>query len=160
LVIQGGTIAAVAMAFSKFSGVLFPWISEDNLFFQYKSLQINFTQIIAILSILCLTWINSLGIEQGKKVQNLFTYSKILIILLFILIGALFATHIKPVNWWHASRVHNGVHVSIHCFALIVALGISMVGTLFSSDAWYNITFTSGEVINPKRNIALSLFLG
>jgi APA family basic amino acid/polyamine antiporter len=160
LVIQCGTIAAVAMAFSKFSGVLFPWISDDNLFFQYHSLKMNFTQLIAILSILFLTWINSLGIEHGKKVQNLFTYSKILILVLFILIGAMFATHFKPTNWWQASRFHHGFQTSIHGFALVVALGISMVGTLFSSDAWYNITFTSGEVINPKRNIAVSLCLG
>jgi APA family basic amino acid/polyamine antiporter len=160
LVIQCGTIAAVAMAFSKFSGELFPWISDDNLFFKYHSLRINFTQLIAILSIIFLTWINSLGIEQGKKVQNFFTYSKILILLLFIVIGAMFATHFKPENWWQASRAEGNVHVPIEGFMLIVALGISMVGSLFSSDAWYNITFTSSEVINPKRNIPLSLFLG
>ncbi len=160
LVIQCGTIAAVAMAFSKFSGVLAPWISEKNYLFQYHSFRFNYTQLLAILSILVLTWINTSGIEHGKKVQNLFTYSKIGILLLFLVIGALFATHFKPVNWWKATRVENNIAVPLGGFALIVALGISMIGTLFASDSWYNITFTSGEVINPKKNVPLSLLLG
>ena len=160
LVVQCGTIAAVAMAFSKFLGVLFPWISEDNLFFQFKHLTINFTQLIAILSILFLTWINKHGVEEGKKIQNVFTYSKILILILLIVVGYIFSTHFASTNWWHASRVEQGVRIPIQGFALVVGIGISMVGSLFASDAWYNITFTSGEVINPKRNIPLSLFLG
>ncbi len=160
LVIQCGTIAAVAMAFGKFSGVLFPWISEKNILFQTYGFKFNVTQLVAISSIFLLTWINSLGIERGKKVQNLFTYSKIGIILLFLVIGALFATHFKPVNWWQASRIENNVPVPITGLALVIALGISMIGTLFASDSWYNITFTSGEVINPKRNVPLSLLLG
>jgi basic amino acid/polyamine antiporter, APA family len=160
LVVQCGTIAAVAMAFSKFLGVLFPWIAEDNLFFQYKGLSVNFTQFIAILSILFLTWINKLGVEEGKKVQNFFTYSKILILVLLILIGYIFSSSFASANWWHASKAEQGISIPIHGFALVVGIGISMVGSLFASDAWYNITFTSGEVINPKRNIPLSLFLG
>jgi len=160
LVVQCGTIAAVAMAFSKFLGVLFPQISEDNLFFQFKHLTINFMQLVAILSIFFLTWINKLGVEQGKKVQNVFTYSKILILVSLILIGFLFSNHFASTNWWQGSRVHQGTIFPIDGFALIVAIGISMVGSLFASDAWYNITFTSSEVINPKRNIPLSLFFG
>jgi APA family basic amino acid/polyamine antiporter len=160
LVVQCGTIAAVAMAFSKFLGVLFPWISEDNLFFQVKHLTVNFMQLIAILSIFFLTWINKRGVEQGKKIQNIFTYSKILILVLLIVIGYLFSNHFASSNWWHASRIQNSTMMPIQGFALIVAIGISMVGSLFASDAWYNITFTSGEVINPKRNIPMSLFLG
>ena len=160
LVVQCGTIAAVAMAFSKFLGVLFPWISEDNLFFQIKHLTVNFMQLIAILSIFFLTWINKRGVEQGKKIQNIFTFSKILILVLLIVIGYLFSNHFASSNWWHASRIQNSTMMPIQGFALIVAIGISMVGSLFASDAWYNITFTSGEVINPKRNIPMSLFLG
>jgi APA family basic amino acid/polyamine antiporter len=160
LVVQCGTIAAVAMAFSKFLGVLFPWISEDNLFFQVNHLTINFTQLIAILSILFLTWINGKGVEEGKKIQNVFTYSKILILILLIAFGLLFSKGFASSAWWHGSKVQQGVHLPIGGFALVVGIGISMVGSLFASDAWYNITFTSGEVINPKRNIPLSLFLG
>lgn len=160
LVIQCGTIAAVAMAFSKFLGVIFPWISVDNLFFQFHSVHISFTQLIAILSILLLTWINSRGIEQGKKVQNIFTYSKILILVLFVVLGMMFMSHYVAHDWWAASRTVKNENIPISGFALIVAIGVSMVGTLFSSDAWYNITFTSGEVINPKKNIPLSLFWG
>jgi basic amino acid/polyamine antiporter, APA family len=160
LVIQSGTIAAVAMAFSKYLGVLFPWISEDYIFLRYNSFQINYIQVIAILSVFLLTWINSKGIDQGKKVQNMFTFSKVIILLLIIVIGFIFAGPYQETGWWNASKVVSGIHTSITGWALIVAVGVSMVGSLFSSDAWYNITFTSSEVIRPKRNIPLSLLLG
>jgi basic amino acid/polyamine antiporter, APA family len=160
LVIQSGTIAAVAMAFSKYLGVIFPWISENYIFLKYGSFQINYIQVIAILSIYLLTWINNRGIDQGKKVQNMFTFSKVAILLLFIIIGFIFAEPFRDVGWWKASKAVSGIHIPIGGWAIVVAIGISMVGSLFSSDAWYNITFTSGEVIRPKRNIPLSLFLG
>jgi APA family basic amino acid/polyamine antiporter len=160
LVIQSGTIAAVAMAFSKFLGILFPWISEDYIFFKYKNFQVNFIQLIAILSIFFLTWINTNGIKHGKRVQNIFTLSKIGIILLFIVIGLLFSQSFEVSNWWNATKSSSGLAIPIEGWALIVAIGVSMVGALFSSDAWYDITFTSSEVINPRRNIPLSLFLG
>ena len=160
LVIQCGTIAAVAMAFAKYLGVLFPWISEDNLFFQLGSVKINFGQLIAISSIVLLTWINNRGVEQGKKIQNIFTFSKILILLLIIVIGFSFSSGWQTQSWWDSSKIVSDLHMPLEGFILMVALGISMVGSLFSSDAWYNITFASSEVINPKRNIPLSLFLG
>lgn len=160
LVVQCGTIAAVAMAFAKYLGVLFPWISEYNIFFELGNVQVNFTQVIAIISIMLLTWINGRGVEQGKKVQNIFTYSKILILILFIAVGFAFSKGYQATKWWDTSKTVNDLHMPLVGFALFVAIGISMVGSLFSSDAWYNITFASGEVINPKRNIPLSLFLG
>lgn len=160
LAVQCGTIAAVAMAFSKYLGVIFPWISEYNIFFEWGNVKINFVQVIAIISIMLLTWVNSKGIEQGKKIQNIFTYSKILIIILFIVVGFAFSTGFQATDWWDTSKTVNDLHVPLVGVALVVAIGISMVGSLFSSDAWYNITFASGEVINPKRNIPLSLFLG
>jgi APA family basic amino acid/polyamine antiporter len=159
LVIQSGTIAAVAMAFGKYSGVLLPWISEKNYLIQLGTLKINTTQFVAIISILLLTFINSLGIEEGKRIQNLFTFSKIIILLLFIAIGLSF-THHKPVDFWSASQCQDGKAIPISGMALVAAIGVAMVGSLFSSDAWYDITFASGEVINPKRNIPRSLFLG
>lgn len=160
LVVQCGTIAAVSMAFAKYLGVLFPWISDDNIFFELGSARVNFTQVIAILSIMLLTWVNGRGVEQGKKVQNVFTYSKILILILFIAVGFAFSQGYQATNWWNTAKTSNDLQMPLVGFTLLVAIGISMVGSLFSSDAWYNITFASGEVINPKRNIPLSLFLG
>jgi basic amino acid/polyamine antiporter, APA family len=160
LAVQCGTIAAVAMAFSKYLGVLCPWISEYNIFFELGQIKINFTQVIAIISIMLLTWVNSRGIEQGKKIQNIFTFSKILIILLLIAVGFAFSKGFQATDWWDTSKTENDLHLPLEGFALMIAIGISMVGSLFSSDAWYNITFASGEVINPKRNIPMSLFLG
>jgi len=159
LVIQSGTIAAVAMAFGKYSGVLVPWISEKNYLVHYGFLKINTTQFIAISTILILTFFNSRGIEQGKKIQNTFTLSKIVILLLFIIIGFAFSQH-KPVDFWSATQWQSKTEIPIIGFALVAALGVAMVGSLFSSDAWYDITFASGEVINPKRNIPKSLLLG
>jgi APA family basic amino acid/polyamine antiporter len=160
LVVQCGTIAAVAMAFAKYLGVIFPWISDYNIFFELGSVKVSFTQVIAIISIMLLTWINGRGVEQGKKVQNIFTYSKILILILFIVVGLAFSKGFQATRWWDTSKTVNDLHMPLVGFTLLVAIGISMVGALFSSDAWYNITFASSEVINPKRNIPISLFLG
>ncbi len=159
LVIQSGTIAAVAMAFGKYSGVMFPWISEKNFLFHFWIFKFNTTQLVAILSILLLTFINSRGIKEGKRVQNVFTFSKIFILLLFIIIGIAFSK-LKPGNFWQPSQWQNGKEFPISGLALVAAIGVAMVGSLFSADAWYDITFASGEVINPKKNIPLSLFLG
>jgi APA family basic amino acid/polyamine antiporter len=98
-------------------------------------------------------------------VQNIFTSGKVILLILFILIGLGFATHSGAIQlnkqiFWEPSRVENGANIPIGGFALIAALGMAMVGSLFSSDAWNNITFTAGEVINPRKNIPLSLFLG
>ena len=159
LVIQCGTIAAVAMAFGKYLGVIVPWISEKNTLLDLGLIKINSVQLIAISSILVLTWINSRGVEYGKHVQNAFTISKVFIILLFIGVGFIFAGH-HPDAFWEASQFDGSNHIPIAGWVLITAIGTAMVGSLFSSDAWYDVTFASGEVINPKRNIPLSLFLG
>ena len=170
LVIQTGTIAAVAMAFAKFTGVLFPWVSENVIW--YKAEFFNYTfkfgpvQIVAILSIAILTWINLRGIKQGKRVQNLFTSGKILLVLGFILVGFFFASNPDSIAknmavfWNPAVRSASGQWVPLTGMTLIAALGMAQVGSLFSSDAWNNITFTAGEVINPRKNIPMSLFLG
>ena len=166
LVIECGTIAAVAVAFAKFSGVLFPWVSEKNILFQAGPLKIKSTMIVAIGMISFLTWLNTRGIVTGKTVQNFFSSTKVIALLGFILIG-FFATkniHSWEINkevFWKASQVGPGNQVlSLVGFSLITAIGTALVGSLFSSDAWYSVTYLSGEVINPKRNVPLSLFFG
>jgi len=164
-VIQTGTIAAVAMAFSKFLGVIFPWFSEKNIWLDAGFIRLNTVHIAAIGSILLLTWINSQGIRAGKIVQNTFTFSKVFILLALIIAGLFFAKDTGAIEinskiFWQAVRVENGQQITLAGFALIAAIGVSMVGSLFSSDAWNNITFAAGEVVNPKRNIPLSLFIG
>ncbi len=166
LVIQTGSIAAVAVGFAKFSGVLFPWIAEENILFHIGKFNFNTTQLVGILLIIFLTWINTRGIVTGKTIQNIFTSTKSLALLGFIIVG-LVATKgidswsINKEVFWEAKQIgEGGAVVPIAGFALLVAMGTAMVGSLFASDAWYNITYISGEVINPKRNLPLSLFFG
>jgi APA family basic amino acid/polyamine antiporter len=165
LVIQCGTIAAVAMAFAKFTGVLMPVISESNTLLDLGFFKFNTTQILAIIMILFLTWVNTRGIKEGKRVQNVFTYSKVLILVAFIVIGiyAAKATHLDVFNtagFWDAARADGYGQIPVKGFSLLIAVGMAMVGSIFAADAWYNITYTSDEVINPKKTIARSLFLG
>jgi APA family basic amino acid/polyamine antiporter len=166
LVIQCGTIAAVAVAFAKFSGVLFPWISEKNILFHIGQLPIKSTMIVAIAMISFLTWLNTKGIVTGKTVQNIFTSTKVIALLGFIAIGFLATknTNSMEINkeiFWQASKGGNGNQtIPIVGFALIAAIGSALVGSLFSADAWYNVTYISGEVINPKKNVPLSLLFG
>ncbi len=165
MVIQAGSIAAVAMAFGKFSGVLIPWISEENIWLNLGFTNLNTVHIIAIASILFLTWMNTRGIRTGKYLQNSFTYTKLLVLFLFIVIGLFFAksTGIISENkqiLWDAFQTDGDKTISLTGFALLAAFATSLVGTLFTYDAWYNLTFTSGEVINPKRNVPLGMALG
>ncbi len=164
-VIQTGTIAAVAMAFAKYSSVLLPWFSEQNVIFHAGFLKIHNGHLLAIAMILFLTWVNSRGIAVGKYVQNFFTSSKVLSLLVFIIIGFIFAKNQNAIKlnsevFWDAATLENGKLVTVSGFAIIAALGTSLVGSLFSADAWNNITFAAGEVKNPKRDIPLSLFFG
>jgi len=170
LVIQTGTIAAVGMAFAKFTGVLFPGVSEEVIWYKAEILNYIFkfgpVQIVAILSILILTWINLRGIKEGKRVQNVFTSGKVLLVLGFILVGFFFASNSDSIAknmayfWDPAVKDSSGQWIPLTGMTLIAALGMAQVGSLFSSDAWNNVTFTAGEVINPKKNIPMSLFLG
>jgi APA family basic amino acid/polyamine antiporter len=168
LVIQTGTIAAVGMAFAKFLGVLVPWFSEKRIWLDLGFVKFNVVQIVAIVSILLLTWLNSRGIKLGKVIQNSFTYTKVIVLLGFIIVGLIFVSssgviHANMSGFWDTQSVSDKGKLlapSLTGFALIAALGTAMVGSLFSADAWNNITFTAGEVKNPKRNIPLCLFLG
>ncbi len=166
LVIQCGSIAAVAVAFAKFTGVLVPWISEKNVLFRIWKLNITSTQVVAISMISFLTWLNTRGIVTGKTVQNLFTSTKVIALFGFIVIGflatkAIGSFEINREVFWQASQTgpENQV-IPIAGFTLIAAIGTALVGSLFATDAWYNVTYISGEVINPKRNVPLSLFFG
>jgi APA family basic amino acid/polyamine antiporter len=166
LVIQCGSIAAVAVGFAKFSGVIFPWISDANVLFTVASLRITTTQLVAILLIVFLTWLNTRGIVTGKTVQNIFTSTKVIALLGFIIVGLLFTNGINNLTankevFWQAGRIgEGGTIIPIAGFALVAAIGTALVGSLFASDAWYNITYISGEVINPRRTVPLSLLFG
>lgn len=170
LVIQTGTIAAVAVAFAKFTAVVIPWFSEQHILFSLAGRNISAAQVLAIASIVLLTGVNLGGLKEAKIVQNIFTFTKTLALLSIILLGLFIASNSEAIaanfsNFWSATwtKVENGEIVSIEHlsgFMILAAIGTAMVGSLFSSDAWNNITFTAGEVINPKRNIPLSLAIG
>ena len=166
LVIQCGSIAAVAVAFAKFTGVLIPWISERNVLFNLGPLKVNSTMVVAIAMIAFLTWLNTRGIVTGKTVQNIFSSTKVIALFGFIAIGFLATKNITSFEinkevFWQAGKIGpDGQVIPLIGFALITAIGTALVGSLFAADAWYNVTYISGEVINPKRNVPLSLFFG
>lgn len=166
LVIQTGTIAAVAMAFGKFFGVLIPWISETNVLLNLGPVKITSVHLVAIGSLALLTWINSKGIRTGKNVQNAFTLTKVIILILLLLAGFIFAGsegfRANSAYFWQAATLDKatGLVTPLAGGMIIVALGMAMVGSLFTCDAWTNITFASAEVVNPKRTLPLSLFWG
>jgi len=165
LVVQGGSIAAVAMAFGKFTGVLFPWFSESNILFSAGPLDFNTVHLLAILSIAFLTWLNTFGIQEGKTVQNLFTWTKVAALLIFIVAGLIAAGNAEAIKenllvFWDAQRLTSSGTEPLSGFTLFVTIGTATVGALFALDAWNNVTFAAGEVINPKRTIPLSLIWG
>ncbi len=164
LVIQSGTIAAVAVGFARFLGVLVPSISETNYIVapvhlsSGYALSLSTAQLVGLLVIALLTWTNTRGLEYGKIVQNIFTTTKMAALFGLILIGLILG--------WNANAVHANFGPGFLDIptaitgGLFVAICVSQTGSLFSSDAWNNITFTAGEVKNPARNIPLSLALG
>lgn len=165
LVVQGGTIAAVAMAFGKYTGVLIPWFSDSNILFTAGPVKFTTIHLLAISSIIFLTWLNSFGISEGKFVQNLFTGIKILILVVIIFAGLFAARNIDAVKqnmaiFWDAQRVTSSGTEHIGGFTLFITFCTAMVGALFSLDAWNNVTFAAGEVKNPKRTVPLSLIWG
>jgi len=180
LVIQSGTIAAVGVGFARYLGVLVPWVSPTayiipaiNLSSGY-ALSLSRQQLVGILMIALLTWINTRGIKVGKLIQNVFTSAKTLSLALLILVGVLIGRNADVVaaNFAAAFTPRDAapivpdvsfmptVSAAGGLFGLIVALCVAQVGSLFSADAWNNITFTAGEVKEPRRNIPLSLALG
>lgn len=170
LVIQTGTIAAVAVAFAKYTGVIIPWFSPSNVLLELYGLKISAAQFLAIASVLLLTFINARGVREGRFVQNIFTVSKTIALLGLIILGFIIGSNAGVISsnfadMWSAKQVHlkNGLIDIIEPlagFAVVAAIGTAMVGSLFSSVAWENITFIAAEVKDPKKVIPWSLFLG
>ena len=168
-VIQTATIAAVGVAFSKFAGYFIPAleVSDENILFQIGTFKVYIAQLVSILLIVFLTYINTKGIKEGKVVQTTFTIIKLLSLFGLIGFGFLLAAkaEIWDANWTNAwtmtSRSAEGQVIGgVFGSAVLGAISAAMVGSIFSSDAWNNVTFIAGEVKNPKRNIGLSLLLG
>ena len=168
-VIQTATIAAVGVAFSKFAGYFIPAldVTDANILAQIGIFKIYPAQFVAIALITLLTYINTKGIEGGKKIQTVFTVVKLLSLFGLIVFGFLLAAKadIWDANWANAwqmkSRDGEGNIIGgVAGSAIMGAIAASMVGSIFSSDAWNNVTFIAGEVKNPKKNIGLSLLLG
>ena len=156
MVIQTGTIAAVAVAFAKYAGVFFPWISGQHYLLGAGKIGVTTQQLVAILMIVFLTWLNTRGIRTGAMVQNVFTIAKIGALLGLVGIGFLVGRNAEAV----ASNFNGFWRNTTLGFETVRLVGVAMVGSLFSSDAWNNVTFTAGEVRNPRRNLPLSLGLG
>jgi APA family basic amino acid/polyamine antiporter len=172
-VIQTGTIAAVGVAFCKFAGYFFPGLelTDANIVLSIGSLHVYTAQIASILLIVFLTYVNTRGIQGGKMIQIVFTVTKLLSLFGLVVFGLMMAkSDVWHANWQNAWQMQKIVLPSMAGIpALIVpvvgaaavgAIAASMVGSIFSSDAWNNVTFIAGEIRNPQRNIGLSLFLG
>jgi APA family basic amino acid/polyamine antiporter len=180
LVIQTGTIAAVAVAFARFLGVLFPaisptaWIVPPIDLSDSYAVSLSWQQLVAILLVVFLTFLNTRGLKVGKWIQNIFTSTKTLSLVALILLGILVGRNGAAVaaNFGAAWTPHDvvtipsqvpwapAVSAASGAFGLLIAFCVAQVGSLFSADAWNNITFTAGEVKNPRRNVPLSLALG
>lgn len=172
-VIQTGTIAAVAIAFARFSGVLFPSISEEHYLIQPHHLgsqyavSLSTAQLVAIVVIVLLAFGNSLGLKYGKMIQNVFTVAKLGALAALIVLGLTVCANSAAIhaNFDHPWAVHGVSPLSAglsatSAFGLFVAICISQTGSLFSADSWHDITFVSAEVKNPHRNLPLALLIG
>jgi APA family basic amino acid/polyamine antiporter len=186
LVIQTGTIAAVGVAFGKFLGVFFPSVSASNWIWHIghvpawhvgpmvlgnMDLGLNTANLAAIIIITLLTILNTMGVKMGAAVQNLFTSAKVLALAAVVLVGVVMrdpaALAANFGQGWHnfwAGAGWGTLHASqpggTDYVGLLTILAIVQVGSLFSADAWNNVTFTAGEIRNPKRNLPLSLAIG
>lgn len=182
-VIQTATIAAVGVAFSKFAAYLIPAVSEDNKLFKFQTglddcnnpvfFSVSAAQMVSIILIIFLTYTNTKGIKGGKWIQNIFTSTKLLSLFGLIIAGFIaFNPDIWHANWatgWQATKTtlkeacNPGAGWNISNISGLVLMGgiaAAMSGSVFSSDAWNNVTFIAGEIKNPKKNIGMSLFLG
>ncbi|MCX2479191.1 amino acid permease [Pedobacter sp. MC2016-15] len=166
-VIQTGTIAAVGVGFSKFAAYLYEPLSDGNILYTLGSFNLNAAQLVSIVTIILLTYINGRGVKEGKILQTTMTIIKILSLFGLIIGGFMFGakTEIWDANWtdaWNTRAFDTGTSswLQIGGAALLAGIAASMVGSLFSSDAWVGVTFIAGEIKDPKRNVGLSLFFG
>lgn len=184
LVIQTGTIAAVAVGFARYLGVLLPsispnvWIIQPIALSSKYAISLSVQQLVGVLMILFLTFLNTLGVRLGKLIQNIFTSAKTLSLLGLIVLGVFIGRNAGAIsdNFSHlwairgAQPIEPGANflrsfvptitAASGAFGLLVAYGVAQVGSLFSADAWNNIGFTAAEVKNPKRDVALSMAFG
>ncbi len=184
LVIQTGTIAAVAVGFARYLGVLFPsispktWIVPPINFSSGYAISLSVQQLVGVLMIIFLTFLNTRGVKLGKWIQNIFTSAKMLSLLGLIFLCVFVARNASAIadNFSHlwairgAQPIEPGanflknllptVTAASGWFGMLVAFGVAQVGSLFSADAWNNIGFTAGEVKNPERDVALSMAFG
>jgi APA family basic amino acid/polyamine antiporter len=171
-VIQTGTIAAVAVAFAKYTGVLFPEIISDKIeIFSLgdTSFKLTSQRLLAMISIALLTFANTRGVKEGKIIQNIFSTTKLAAIAMLIILGFLLGANADIVsqNFTHlfdastTSKVDDQwVVTGIGAFGIILALGVTQVGTLFSSDAWNGLTFAGDEVVNAEKTIPRGMIIG
>jgi len=184
LVIQTGTIAAVAVGFARYVGVLVPsispnvWIVHPIALGSKYAISLSVQQLVGVLMIVFLTFINTLGVRLGKLIQNIFTSAKTLSLLGLIFLGVFVGRNAGAIteNFNHLWTIRNAqpiepganflrsfvptITAAGGAFGLLVAYGVAQVGSLFSADAWNNIGFTAAEVKNPKRDVALSMAFG
>jgi APA family basic amino acid/polyamine antiporter len=184
LVIQTGTIAAVAVGFARYLGVLLPsisphvWIVHPIALSSKYAISLSIQQLVGVLMIIFLTFINTLGVRLGKLIQNIFTSAKTLSLLGLIFLGIFVGKNAGAIseNFTHLWAIRNAqpiepganflrsfvptITAASGAFGLLVAYGVAQVGSLFSADAWNNIGFTAAEVKNPKRDVALSMAFG
>jgi len=156
LVIQTGTIAAVAVAFAKFTGVFFPAISAQRYLVGAGRFGLTTQQALAMAVLILLTWVNTRGLRTGAVVQNTFTFAKTAALLGLVGLGLLLGRNPQALQR-NFSHFWEGADWS---FLTIRLVGVAMVGALFSADAWNNVTFTAGEIRNSRRNVPLALALG
>lgn len=169
-IVQTGTIAAVAVAFAKYVGVLHEPFGDKNILLDWGWFKISAAQVLGIMLIIALTAINSLGINYGKLINRIFTSTKLLALFGLIVLGLFFFS--KPEIWqsnaahfwdtvsWHKDASGTWSSSPLSGMSIMAAIGVALVGSLFSSDAWNNVTFIAGEIDQPKKNIPLSLFIG
>lgn len=174
-IIQTGTIAAVAVAFANFSGILVPGISVSNyvvapIVFGNYAVSLSTQQLVAVVSILLLTFVNTRGLELGKWIQNTFTFTKTAALLALVVLGLLIGWNASGAaftsDWWNSAA--NGWNIqtaqpnaaAAGSLAILLILGRAMTGPLFSQSAWDNVTFTAGEVENPAKNLPRALLVG
>jgi basic amino acid/polyamine antiporter, APA family len=175
LVVQTGTIAAVAVAFAKFLGVLVPSVAADRyivapLVMGRYALSLSTQQLVAVVLIVVLTITNTRGLKTGKWIQNTFTFTKTAALFGLIVVGLALGTNGEAAAWtssWWNSSANGWIPGSVQpgltltgAAALAMLLGRAMIGPLFSQSAWNNVTFTGGEVRDPGRNLPLALVLG
>jgi APA family basic amino acid/polyamine antiporter len=174
-VIQTGTIAAVGVAFSKFAAYLFKPVSEDNIIYPFHYAKnptdtsyhftVSAAQLVSICLIVLLTFINTRGVKSGKWIQNTFTITKLASLFGLIIFGFIMLKgDVWHANWdnaWHLQKLNtDGTFTQYTVGLALGAIAAAMVGSIFSSDSWNNVTFIAGEMRNPKRDVALSLFFG